>query len=388
MPRVIDSLPSLYQDLLPELFRREMPPEEKATCAACAMCASSAENAVEPVDGVERLFRADTKCCTYQPRLPNFLLGALLSDDDPALAEGRRRVTERIESRVGVSPLWLKPPAKFSLLYANGKQFFGRSASLRCPYYEPEKGACTIWRYRESVCSTFYCRYMAGADGRRFWMAVKAYLALVEFQLARHAVLKLLPEFLHEARDREEVHAGVGPLGPEELDETAPEPKAYASLWKQWEGRELEFYRACYDEVRKLGAEDLQRMLGLDGTIELGVLEQRYRAATGRTLPERLKFNPAATVKWLSDGNVALGAYSEYDALALPGAAYELLVRFTGQETVEEVRSRLRSEKGADLHEDVLLELYRHRVLTDCDNAVPRAAGRGGPRRAIGLTGR
>src|SRR6218665_3697133 len=90
MRPMLDSLPLLYRDLLPEFFQKGVPVETKATCDACAMCPSSAAGTVESVDGVSRLFRPDTKCCTYYPRLPNFLVGALLSDERPELAEGRR----------------------------------------------------------------------------------------------------------------------------------------------------------------------------------------------------------------------------------------------------------------------------------------------------------
>src|SRR3954454_5365908 len=79
-------LPVLYRPLLPAFFDTEAPAEEKATCGSCAMC---------PPPGAEgdgAYFRPDVKCCTYHPRLPNYLVGALLADDDPALAEGRRRV--------------------------------------------------------------------------------------------------------------------------------------------------------------------------------------------------------------------------------------------------------------------------------------------------------
>jgi hypothetical protein len=86
-----------------------------------------------------------------------------------------------------------------------------------------------------------------------------------------------------------------------------------------------------------------------------------------------LKLDPRATVQWLPDGRVALGAYSELEAVSLPGEAYPLLVRFTGEEPVGVVRARLRAEAQADLADEVLLELYRQRVLVD-----PRATGAGG----------
>jgi Fe-S-cluster containining protein len=363
MAAILDSLPLLYRDLLPSFFRAEAPTETKATCANCAMSRAAVPTAVDSVDGVNHLFRADTKCCTYHPRLPNYLVGALLSDDSPAMAEGRRRVEQRIDSRIGVNPQWLKPPAKFNHLYKNAHQFFGRASSLRCPYYALDTGGCTIWAYRESVCSTFFCKYVAGADGRRFWMSLKTYLTLTEFQLSRHALLQLMPEFLLDGRDKAEVTPG--PLSVEDLDDVAPPQKAYAALWKGYTGMEHDFYRACYDAVRAVSKDDLDRMLGLDGTIELKVLQKLHGQATAPVLPRVLRFNPDATVKWLPDGSVALGAYSEFDAVALPGEAYSLLVEFTGQKPVEAVRQHLRDHRRADLDPDILLELHRHRILIE-----------------------
>ncbi|OJH41589.1 hypothetical protein [Cystobacter ferrugineus] len=361
MRPMLDSLPVLYRDLLPEFFQKGVPVETKATCDTCAMCPSSASGTVESVDGVSRLFRPDTKCCTYYPRLPNYLIGALLSDGRAELAEGRRRMEEKMGSRLGVTPQWVKASARYNLLYRNSRQFFGRAASMRCPYYEEQQGGCTIWPYREAVCSTFFCKYVAGADGRKFWMTLKTYLTLTEIQLSRYAVLQLLPEYILAGRDKPEL---TDSPSVEDLDERPLPAKDYAALWGKWEGREAEFYRACHDLVRALTPEQVDKLLGLDGVIELKVLEKSHRDAVAPELPKVLKLNPEATVKWLADGSVALGAYSEYDAVALPGLAYALLVEFTGLEPVEKVRERLRQEKQADLHEDILLELYRHRILT------------------------
>ena len=364
MPQMLDSLPELYRPLFPEFFRRSVPEEVKATCASCAMCESSCQNPVAPVDGVSRFFRPDTKCCTYHPRLPNYLVGALLEDPDPALAEGRRRIEEKLAARVGVTPQWVNPPAKYTLMYESAKRAFGRSTSLLCPYYERTQGSCTIWRYREAVCSTFFCKYVAGADGRKLWMTLKTYLSLVEIQLSRYAVLKLAPEYLHARRDRPEASSGTL-LTAEDLDERGMPEEAYRQLWGEWVGREAQLYRESYALVRGLGAADLERLLGLDGVIELTVLERLYQAAVHPTLPRSLRLDPEATVRWMPDGSVALGSYSENDAVALPGAAYELLVEFTGRESVAQVRERLRTQKQADLGDDVLLELYRHRILVE-----------------------
>ncbi|AKF80665.1 hypothetical protein SAMN05443572_1085 [Myxococcus fulvus] len=363
MPRLLDSLPELYRELLPGFFRQDVPEETKATCSNCAMCEGSAQGSVEAVDGVSRLFRPDTKCCTYFPRLPNYLVGALLSDERPELSEGRSRMEARIAARIGVTPQWVKPPAKFNFLYKNGTQFFGRAASLRCPYYAQQSGGCTIWPYREAVCSTFFCKYVAGADGRRFYMSLKTYLTLTEIQLSRWTTLQLLPDYILSGKDRPELHPS--PLAVEDLDDAPPPARAYADLWKGYVGLEVDYYRECHRLVRGLDAAGLDKLLGLDGLIELKGLEAHLGTAVSSQLPRTLKFNADATVQWMPDGSVALGAYSDFDAVALPGEAYGLLVEFTGRQSVEAVRHHLREHKQADLSEDVLLELYRHRILVE-----------------------
>jgi Fe-S-cluster containining protein len=313
-----------------------------------------------PIDGRSRFFRPDTKCCTFHPRLPNYLLGAILTSDDPALAEGRRRVEARVDSRVGVTPAWLHPPRTYSLLYENARGAFGRAEGLRCPFYEPGAGGCTIWAHRDAVCSTYFCKYVAGEDGRRFWTAVKELVSLAEIQLSRAALLELAPELL----DREPLTRPAStPVGPEDIDGAPPPAGAYADAWGPWAGREVELYAACHSYVRSLTAADLDAILGLDGRIARRQLRLALEAMRSAELPAVLRLDPGATVAWLRDGSVALASYSEYEAVALPGAAYRLLAQFTGDEPLAAVRARLRANEHADLSDEVLLELYRHRVL-------------------------
>src|SRR5262245_12128098 len=98
MTRLLDTVPEFYQRFLPDLFQQQVTHEAKATCDTCAMCESSCNTPVRPVDGTNHFFRPDTKCCTYHPRLPNYLVGAILSDDSADLAEGRRRLEAKVAS--------------------------------------------------------------------------------------------------------------------------------------------------------------------------------------------------------------------------------------------------------------------------------------------------
>lgn len=359
MPRIVDSFPSLYRTILPEPFARDVPDEAKATCSSCAM---SAENATPGFQDGSRFFRSDTKCCTYQPRLPNYLVGSILADERPDLAEGRRRISERIASGVGVTPLWLRPPRTWTVLYDQARGAFGRTLALRCPYYEATSGGCTIWAWREAVCSTFFCRYVAGADGRTFWMTTKTYLSLVEHQLARFAALQLHPEHLYSGRAQ--APGQDAPLGPNDLDEQV-DAAAHRATWGAWAGREEEFYRACATTVAQVTPVQLESLLGLDGQVQLEQVRRAHAQAVSPKLPRVLRLNPSASIQWQRDGSFAVTAYSEMDALALPGAAYELLAAFDGHAPVDDVRARLRDEKSADLGDEVILELYRQRVLTE-----------------------
>jgi hypothetical protein len=99
-------------------------------------------------------------------------------------------------------------------------------------------------------------------------------------------------------------------------------------------------------------------------------VRRALEAMRSPALPPVLRLDPGATVAWLPDGSVALASYSEHEAVALPGVAYRLLTRFTGEAPVTAVRARLRDEERADLADEVLLELYRQRVL-----AVPPRRG-------------
>jgi Fe-S-cluster containining protein len=369
MPEIRDALPALYRELLGEPFAEVIPPESKATCASCAMLESGCRAAsAPPVDGRPRFFRPDTKCCTFHPRVPNYLVGAMLASDDPTLAEGRRRIESRLASRVGVAPGWLHPPRTFSLLYDSARGAFGRAEGLRCPFYDTESGGCTIWAHRDAVCSTYFCKYDAGDDGRRFWTAVKELVSLVEIQLSRAALLELAPELL----DREPLtRPPAGPIGPEDIDGAPPPDAAYAAMWGSWAGREAELYTACHRYVCSLSAGDVESLLGLDGRIARRQLRRALDAMRSTALPPVLRLDPATTVAWLDDGSVALASYSELEAVALPGAAYRLLTRFTGAEPVATVRARLRAEERADLADEVLLELYRQRVLAPPPPAGP-----------------
>src|SRR6185295_2757976 len=117
----------LYRNLLPEFFEENIPVETRATCSDCAMCLKPGQQAIPGMD----YFKPNAKCCSYFPKLPNYLVGGLLSDDNPAMDEGRRRIRQRIQNRIGVTPYAIDSSKKYNvLLKFGGVKSFGRNASL------------------------------------------------------------------------------------------------------------------------------------------------------------------------------------------------------------------------------------------------------------------
>jgi hypothetical protein len=352
-----DQFPAIYKELLPEIMHQSIPKETKADCSNCSM----AQKDPTLGDAQRHRFRADTKCCTWQPRLVNYLVGGLLADQRPSLREGQKRVRARIQSRIGVTPWWLASSPLDHYLYSHAKDFFGKAARLRCPYFSLDSGSCTIWAWREAVCSTWYCKYEAGKDGLNFWVSLKGYIGLVERQLSRYAMLQLDPDLVLD--DAMNAFYSQEGLSREHLDEEAPDPALYARIWRQYAGREEEYYRLCHEIVSGLSVQDVNALLGLDGRIKQLDLQRKLELCRSTELPERLRLNPQVTMRWLESGEIALSAYSEYDALALPGMVHPLLLAFDGRLSTAETRRKLQEEHQADLADEVLLMLYRYRIL-------------------------
>ena len=73
---LFQQLPKIYEPMLPAIFGKPIPVEQYADCMNCHMC--------KPNDAVKdvRTFSEKTKCCTFKPIIPNYLVGAILNDTD------------------------------------------------------------------------------------------------------------------------------------------------------------------------------------------------------------------------------------------------------------------------------------------------------------------
>src|SRR5262245_23420050 len=133
------ALPPLYRRWADQILKQDIFGEPRTTCDNCPMCKN-----ISPPAKQDYQFNVDTKCCTYQPVLPNFLVGGILADDDPGLKAVKENFLTRI-SHYNISPLGIAP--QFWTSFSFKMKPFGKFKELMCPFYL-EGGFCGIWKYR------------------------------------------------------------------------------------------------------------------------------------------------------------------------------------------------------------------------------------------------
>ena len=356
------ALPPRYAAWMDDALGGALPGESLATCGDCAMAPPPGRPATGGL-----YFLADVKCCGYVPTLPNFLVGGILADRDPALGAGRRSVQQRIAARVGVTPLGLtRPPAGAALYELSASHTFGRTREGRCPHFVEEGGRCGIWRHRNSVCSTYFCKFERGAVGQRLWRSVGDLLAAVELGLSQWCVLEL---DVDPAALRELGPAGARPPIDVPALENRVDPARYRRLWGTWAGRERAFFAACARLVAPLRWDDVQRIGGAGVALRARLAVAAHRAHGAREIPERLV---PGRFELLEQGRarILIRAYSDLDPVSLPRLVLDALPAFDGRPTAQVLR-RIRSERGLDISPDLV------RRLVDLEVLVAAPADRG-----------
>jgi len=340
-------------DLLPG----PVTPEPRATCSDCVMCPT----ADGTLPAAAYAFRPDIKCCSYTPELANFLVGGILADEDAATAAGRASVRERIVAGAAVTPLGLGPPPALSMLHRNSMNTHGVSEVLRCPHYVMEGGTCGIWRHRNALCTTWWCKHERGAVGREFWMALNELLTAVEQALARWCLLEL--DFAVGRLSADLLRSGVveiGTLGPHDLAGRG-DPSVLGMQWGEWAGREEEFYRACAAKVAPLAWRDVAEICGPDVGLFARVALDAWQATQAHEVPARLRLGSIHPLSIGEQGALVV-TYSAFDPVAIPALLMTALHYFDGRPTKEAFRA-LAEERGLQLDDALLETLLDFRVF-------------------------
>jgi hypothetical protein len=310
-------------------------------------------------------FDPAVKCCTYVPRLHNFLVGRILSDNDPLAGPGRATVENRLRQRVAVTPLGLGLPAVFTLLYDQSRGAFGRSRSLRCPHYIEEGGRCGIWRNRNSTCATWFCKHVRGKVGQTFWKdSLHHLLRVVERDLARWCVLEieLDDDALRHLVADPSWAGGVETVTGESIDNRVEE-ESYARFWGGWRGREADFFIRCAELVSPLSWNDVLAISGPEARACAHLTRQAYGRLISDEIPAALIVGEMEIVQ-MQHETARINTYNAYDPLDVPGVVIALLHCFDGRPTQEAVAS-IADQTGIQLDISLIRKMVDFGLLVE-----------------------
>ena len=345
-----------------ELLGGPIPKEIEATCDDCAMCADCS---ILP-DDLIIVYNSKTKCCTYIPELPNFLVGSMLDNENAVAVAGRATLEARLLQGVVVKPLGIGNSPTEGLVYKHTTQnmAFGRNPDLRCPHYlDQQGGLCGIWQHRAAVCATWFCKYVRGAVGLRFWKMVQQLLAqveidlmhwcLVELDIGAEALRRIMP-------DSDSNATPIDPICEGRLDGRMSD-QVHKTVWGNWAGREQEFYRACHRLVKPLTWKDVTMI----GGPKLGICEKLLRQAYTNLLADELPVSlKVGSFKILHIGPEfhRIQTYSPLDPIDIPRTLMNVLHYFDGRETDDALRI-IALKTGLQLDESLIRKLVDFEVL-------------------------
>src|SRR5262245_4546633 len=322
-------LPTLYASWLNQLLEAPIPAETEASCENCVMCDVSGRN----TSGIN--FHSASKCCTYIPDLPNYLIGAIFRDPDPGFAEMKAVVERELQSHLIVTPLGASSPDEYSAVYARNVDSFGQNVSLRCPFYMKDSGGCGIWKHRNSTCATWFCRFVRGSVGVIFWKYVDQLLGGLEKVLSDWCILNL----------------GFGADDLQLLFPPQPTSRNLSVLqdtWGPWKGREMEFFKECSLAVEALSWQEVLALAGAEAHINARMVHLSYQKLMSKEVQPFLRPGAWKNIKMVDDNSYRIWSYNRYDPFDIPRAVLDVLPYFNGRTTDEVVRS-IAQERGLDL---------------------------------------
>jgi len=356
MKKIKDFLPDFYHPILPDFFEKEIPEEIFASCDDCQMTCNSREEINNNKN--TKPFSPDTKCCTYYPYLSNFLVGAVLSDTDPSLDEAKKRLRQKIIDKNGVFPNGIFPPAKYRYLYQKwSKNFFGRSLEFKCPYYVDGKYNCLLWKYRDSVCLTWFCVTTASSIGNKFWELIMNYLSSFQELLYYHVLMKENLSVSFPYNQGQE-------LSYEDIEGIVNQ-KEYELKWGKWCGKEEEFYINAYNIIKNLSKKQVEEIAGDYSKRKLYELNACYQEIM--QIPDFLKLNPILKLNEVIEGTYRITTYSyKFHSISIPcnlDLPKIVIDLFDGKRKTSEIIDLLEKSHDITLEKDILVYLYKYGIL-------------------------
>lgn len=236
-------LPSFYKRFFPATFWSSELVESKATCHQCIQA--------------PKKYDADLKCCTFWPFIPNYVVGEILSSTEEKYKEAQKLILKHIENHHWNFPMGLVAPAEYQVDFKkNKKKVFGRDEAFLCPYYSKANNNCSLWLYRGSVCTIFFCESSYGKSGHEFWQQFENYFSYLEMGLSQEVLV-------YKDFSPRDVNVQIEYLMVDQKVKITRDK--YKKIWKHFYGREKDFYIQAAEFVNKMPTSQVKEILGETG---------------------------------------------------------------------------------------------------------------------------
>lgn len=254
-------VPAIYQEFISEKVLSLSSVEKKATCGNCLR--SRDKRFSIP-------YQSHLKCCTFHPYLPNYAVGALLSEIDKT--PGILKIEEKIKNREFSLPIGILAPFDYQLQFlSKNEEDFGNRADLLCPYFDSKENQCSIWQYRGVVCTSFYCRSDYGQNGQKFWAVFSDYLSYVEMALAEECLAQL--DFSPRDMSDQLMYLNKREFSPVEQSQKALSVTVDKKIWNGYDDK-TDFYKKCFSLIKNISRSQFKEILGAQGLgLEKEVIE-------------------------------------------------------------------------------------------------------------------
>lgn len=340
---LFQQLPKIYEPMLPAIFGKPIPVEQYADCMNCHMC--------KPNDAVKdvRTFSEKTKCCTFKPIIPNYLVGAILNDSD-----NQTKLHDYIKTGTKLAPLGYYPTKTELRDYANIiPDKFGMDESVMCELLVD--GNCSVWQYRNSICSSYFCHYYKGIHGKAFWEAVRDFLQFIEEAISEHCALSLGIPASHLTNATTNFFINVQDA---QLDAT--DTNNSTNHWAAWESNKADYFAKCYSIASELTEEKIAALNPNRYAIKLAELTTAFNRMTEPTLPSQLMLNPKCKIIPFDDQQ---SFFMISRLVKLPSIVAQIAPLFDGQSPTEKVQETAKETLNVDLTNEYILHLYEQSIL-------------------------
>lgn len=287
--KLSDKFPAFYQQLFPEFLEWEVPREKLANCENCQLCSTPKRS------------YSKTKCCTYYATLPNYLVGAILTEQDAQWESGKQRVLNNIVKQKGVTPYGIASPKEFVELNDEMRKIGKLNVlsneerdKLTCAYLDD--GKCTVWKYRSELCITYFCHSVGAQAGKVFWNSLYQYVRYIEKQLSVYALVQLnYPLHKLSLEVLEPKNLGL------QKDDFSVSEKAYENLWSGIKISEADFYIACFKIIDALSVSEFEKIVGMESQWHQQKLKANLKNFVNNIQPLYVKFKPETNIEKAAD---------------------------------------------------------------------------------------